>query len=296
MAMRGKLLLATLVVASVAGAVEIDGVVAKVGVETVLRSDVLGEMRRAGAGEGEYGEYLDHMIERKLILKAATESKMTMQEWVVESRVREVIQRNFDGDRNKLMDALAHDRVSYPEWYSKVKEDMIIQAMRWQVVDKNITASPSELRREYAEHPERYAAGKTATLSVILLKPEDAASRQAIDAALKSGEKFEALARRYSADSHAAEGGLWRDIDPADVFKPEVAETLAQLADGAISKWLDIDGWSFLIRRESMKGGAVKSFEEAFDAIDANVREAKAKVAYEAWVKRLRAETFVKLY
>ena len=112
-----RLVLAFAAAALPAIAVEIDGVAAKVGSETILRSDVAEEMRRMGLRDpSRFDEVRNEIIDRKLILKAAVESKMTIQDWVVENRVREIIDTAFGGDRNKLMDALAKERVSFPEW------------------------------------------------------------------------------------------------------------------------------------------------------------------------------------
>ena len=109
-------LAATLFAAFAAVADEIDGIAARVGSSVILKSDVLTEMRRVGAGSDRYDEIREEMIERELILRAAIESKLQMQEWVVENRLREIVDRAFGGDRNKLMEALAKDKVAYPEW------------------------------------------------------------------------------------------------------------------------------------------------------------------------------------
>jgi len=278
-----------------APAVEIDGIAAKVGDVTILRSDVKEEMRYAGADETRYAEFCNRAVERKLILRAAGESKMTMQEWVVENRVREVIQRNFDGDRNKLMEMLARQKISYPEWYAKLREDMIVGAMRWNVVDKNIIASPSAMKAEYKAHPERYRAGRKTTVSVIMLRPEDAPKRTHVLSALTK-EPFADVARKYSVDEKAAAGGVWKDIEPADAFKPEVCEAIGRLKVGETSKWIDIDGWSFLIRKDGVSDGRVQTFEEAFDAIEKNVKDAAADAAYAAWIERLKDDVYIKVY
>ena len=114
-----RTLLAVFLVA-VAGAklfaLEVDGVAAQVGTETILRSDVYNEMRRQGHSDGsKYVEVRNGMIERKLIVRAAQEAKMQMQDWVVENRVREIINRAFGGDRNKLVEMLGRQKISYPE-------------------------------------------------------------------------------------------------------------------------------------------------------------------------------------
>ena len=275
----------TLLLAGSARAVEVDGIAAKVGSETILRSEVANEMQRLGLHDASrYEEIRDEMIDRKLMLQAARESKMTMQEWVVENRVREIIQKAFGGDRNRLIETLGKQRISYPEWYARMKEDMIVGAMRWNVINKNITASPAEMRAEYAAHPERYVAEHRVTVSVILLKPEERVRRDAITAALKE-KSFEELG-----------GQRYADVKPEDVFKPEVCAEIAAMPKGTISKWIEIDGWSFLLRKEDEREGKRLSFEEAFDDIEANVKEEKSKSAYLAWIARLREETYVKVF
>jgi len=276
-------------------AMEVDGVAARVGTETILKSDVATEMRRLNAPPEDFVRVRNVMIDRKLILKAAEEAKMTMQDWVVESRIRDIIERAFGGDRNKLMEALSKQRVSYPEWHARMKEDMVVSAMRWNVIDKNVTASPAAMRREFNEHPERYASKAKVTVTVILLKPEDAAKRDEVSAAVRTNDLSE-IAKKYSADSRAAEGGVWRDIVPEDVFKPEICEEIAKMPRGTLSHWIEIDGWSFLIRKDGEEPARTPTFAEAYDSIEANVKEAEAERAFNAWIERLRSETYIKVY
>ena len=273
-------------VAAAASAVEVDGLAATVGQESILRSDVLLEMRRAGGGPNgpTYTQVLNEMIDRKLILRAAAASKMSMQEWVVESRVRELISKSFGGDRNKLIETLGKQRVSYPEWYAKTKEDMIVSAMRWNVVDKNVVASPAAMRREYEEHPERYVRNHKVSVTVILLKPEESGRRDEISAALRE-KSFEALG-----------GRKYEDVDPNETFKPEVVAEIAKMPKGTISHWIEIDGWSFLLRKDAETKGERTSFDEAYEEIERTVRSAEAKRLHEAWIARLRAETYIKVF
>ena len=175
-------------------AVEVDGIAARVGTETILKSDVLMEMRRLRAPESDYAKIRNEIIDRKLILKAAGTAKMTMQEWVVEGRIRDIVDRAFGGDRNKLMEMLAQQKISYPEWHARMKEDMIVSAMRWSVIDKNASASPAAMRKEFEENPDRYRVGANVTVSVILLKPEDASKRDDVAAMIRTND-FAAAAK-----------------------------------------------------------------------------------------------------
>lgn len=274
---------------------EVDGIAALVGKEAVLKSDVYQELQRLRLPESAYPDVRNEMIDRKLILKAARESKMTMQEWVVESRIREIIAKAFDGDRNKLMETLSRQKVSFPEWRQRIKDDMIVSAMRWSVVDKNAVARPSEMMKVYKAHPERYSKPGKATVSVILLKPADMEKRAEVSAALATND-FAAVAREFSVDSHAEQGGVWTDINPSDVFKPQVCEELSEMPLHTVSHWIEIDGWSFLLRKDAEEAGEKLTFEQAYDQIEADVRSAESKAAYDAWLERLRSETYIKVY
>ena len=266
-------------------AVEVDGIAARVGSSVILRSDVENEQQRMPPQmRATFSETLNQLIDRKLILAAAAESKMTMQEWVVENRIREIINRSFGGDRNRLIESLARQRVSYPEWAAKVKEDLIVGAMRWNVVDKNVTASPAAMRREYEANRSKYAKDHKVSVSVIMLKPEEAAKRDEIAAALKT-KSFEDLGGRKYAD-----------VEPNDQFNPEIVKAIEALPKGSVSKWIDLDGWSFLIRKDDESAGQEMSFADAYDAVEANVKEEEAKRLYKAWVARLRAETYIKVF
>ena len=284
-----------LFVALSAFAVEVDGIAARVGSSVILKSAVLGEMRRAGVGEEKYAEVRGEMIERELILKAAARAKLQMQDWVVENRVREIVTRMFGGDANRFKAALARDRVTFPEWRQRVKDDMVVAAMRWQTVDKTVSANPADMRREYESHPERYMTGNRVTVSAILIGPGDADKKPEIEEALKT-EPFAEVAKKYSSDARAKDGGQWKDIKPEDEFRPEVCAEIAKMKKGETSKWIELDGWNFLVRKDDEKAGSKMTFEEAYDAVAFNVRKAEADRRYREWIDRLKAETYIKIY
>lgn len=273
-------------------AVEIDGVAATVGGETILKSEVRSEMRRSGLPPDRFNETLNALVERKLVIRAASQAKMTIQDWVVDNRVREIVESAFGGDRNRLSAALAKEKIPYAEWRDRVKDDLVAAAMRWNIVEKNVSASPGEMREEYEKHPEKYSKGGKTTVAVILLKPEDAAKRAEIDEALKTTD-FGEIAKKYSADSKAKDGGVWKDIDPKEVFQEKIADEIAKMPVNTLSNWLDVDGWSFLLKKTAESETRPMPFAEAYDKIEAEVKKANAKKLYDAWIERLKSETYI---
>ena len=192
--------------------------------------------------------------------------------------------RGLAKNAREWLDAIHVDMVGYdPKW------------IRWQMVDKNVSAGPAAMREEYEKHPERYVRDRRVTVSVILLKPEDAGKRSEISKALAS-EPFADLARRYSSDARAADGGQWKDIKPEDAFNETVCAEIAKMPKGTISHWIEIGGWSFLLRKDDESEGGKMSFADAYDEVEAAVRREAAERLLSEWLERLRSETYIKVY
>lgn len=245
-------------------AVEVDGIAATVGAQTILRSEVRNELRRAGLDDSHFDEMRNSLIDRKLIIKAAGEQKLTMQEWVIENRIREIVDSAFGGDRNKLVATLAQQKIPYTEWRTRIKDDLIVSAMRWNVVDKYVTASPAEMKAEFAAHPERYRAASKVSISV--------------------ETEGEAAPKEYL------------DVKPEDLFVPEICQAIAALPVGGSSDWVELGGKRFRFMKTAETVSGARTFAEAYDDIEANVRREKAKAAHAAWVERLRADNYIKIY
>ena len=256
--------LAAAVCAAQLGAVEVDGLAATVGAETILRSEVRNELRRAGLGEDQFDAMRNSLIDRKLIVKAAGAQKMTLQEWVIENRIREIVENAFGGDRNQLVATLALQKIPYSDWRQRIKDDMIVNAMRWNVVDKYVTATPAEMKAEFAAHPERYRTASKVSVSI--------------------ETEGEAAPREYV------------DIKPEDMFLPEICSAIAALPVGASSDWIELGGRRFRFMKTAESGAVARTFAEAYDDIEANVRREKSQAAYAAWVERLRADSYIRIY
>ena len=316
--MKQTLLVAILALASAAAAAMLDGIAARVDSRVITVGDVMAEIRRhpnaseriaqAGGGQSEmqalYTAALDSLIERRLILKAADAKKMEIPEWVIDNQIREIVHEMFGGDMNRLEEELARSKVPMTEYRNTIKEDITVRGMRQQIIEQYVSATPTAMKKEFKEHPERYRQEPKATVRVILLKPPTSGDGQAsintrwmqIGEELAAGESFADMAIKYSADSHAKEGGLWKDVNPDEAFRPEIAKAIADLEVGKVSKMIDLDGWGFIVKKEAESTAKAMSFEEAYDKISWNVRNAAAKKAYDEWIARLKDDAFIKVY
>lgn len=305
--MKNVLFAAAAAWAAVLSAATLDGLAAKVNNAVITVGDVVNEMRRTRADTPDfrtaYSNAVEEAIDRRLILMAAADKKLDMQEWLVDNRIREIVKDNFGGDMNKLNAQLAQTRVPLSDWRNQIRDDMIVNAMRFQFADKPAFPSPAAMQREYDLHRDRYSTEARTSVRVILLRPSEDAKTPSVSTRgeeligrLEHGEKFEDLARAHSADSHAKDGGLWKDVKPEEAFRPEIAAAIAKLKPGAFSPLVNLDGWGFIVRKESETKEHQKSFAEAYDDIARNVRKDAVEAAYRDWIARLRAEAYIKRY
>lgn len=312
-AMKTALLSLALAACACAHGVVLDGLAAKVNDAVITVSDVgdaIGDLKRNGVVQGEdfktvYSNTVEFLVERRLILQLAAEKKVTFPEWVVDGRIRDIVKDKFDGDMNKLNAMLTQLKMPLSEWRNMIRDDMIVNAMRQQFVEKYVTATPADMAREYQENRHLYCKEAKTSVSVILLKPADPDDKKSpsvstrgeeILARIEKGEDFADLARKFSADSHAKDGGTWKDVNPEEAFRPEIAKTIAALKVGEVSKLVDLGGWGFIVRKDAETGTKELSFAEAYDDIERNVKKRLGKEAYRDWIQRLRAAAFIKIY
>jgi len=297
-------------------AATLDAIVAKVNDSAITLDDVRNEIRRnpeissrlaAAAQGGEQGARdiykaaLDSLIERRLVLAQAADKKMDMQEWVIDNRIREIVHDRFDGDMSRFEANLAESRIPVTEFRATLKEDMIIGAMRYQMVEKDLAPTPAQMKAEYDSHPERYQVDTKTSVRVILLKPDEkggdsSAVAKDLIARIDKGESFSDLAIKHSVDSHAKEGGLWKDITPADEFRPEVASAIDKLKPGEHSAPIMLDGWCFILQKEKESAAHTLSFAEAYDKVLRNVKRDLGRKLHKEWIDRLRAAAYIKEY
>jgi parvulin-like peptidyl-prolyl isomerase len=205
---------------------------------------------------------------------------------------------------NRLHEEMARSKVPMTEYRNTVKEDILVRGMRQQMIEQFVTASPAAMKKEYASNPDKYRQEAKVSVRVILLKPAQEGDGVAsldtrwaqIGEELAKGEKFSDMAIKYSADSHAKDGGLWKDVNPEEAFRPEIANAIAKLDVGRVSSMIDLDGWGFIVKKESETKAKQMSFAEAYDKIAENVQKAAAKKAYDEWIVRLKDTSFIKVY
>lgn len=289
-------------------AVQFDGVAAYVNNEVITIDDVMREVRRsvdfgkvpeaerANVLREAYARMLDLMIDRKLMLKHYSESKMQLQPKALENHIRDIVAANFDGDEAKLEAALQQEGITKAQWQKITEENLIIMLLRHTQIDSKLNISPSEIRKYYKEHSDEFQKKGGAEISMILIPAADGeeATQKALDE-LKSGVSFAEVAKKYSKDSHAKEGGSWGMVDPEEMFSAPIVNALAKLKPGEYSEVVTFADQNYILYKGKEMAQEELSLREAWSLVEARLREIRYQERAREWLDGLRAEAFLKI-
>jgi len=138
---------------------------------------------------------------------------------------------------------------------------------------------------------------------MIILDPPEQAGDESVEAraakiaeALKAGTSFASLAKTYSRDAKASEGGSWGKVNPSDVFRREIVEALGKLNPGETSPVVVLDGYGYIVRKDEQQDARPLTFEEAAPYVESHLRMRQAEKLYKEWTDRLRAESYIKVF
>ncbi len=303
--------------AGAADTVSLDGFAAKVNDRVVTVGDVLQRMAPverqlrlrygpedvAGRLQQAYTNALDQLVERALVLEEGKRREIEIPDRAVEGYITQIVDDRFGGNRAALLDVLAGDRLTMADFRRETRDNLAVMMLRRSEVAARLRVPPTAVRRAYEASLEQYATPESAMLRMIVLhqgktpgereakRAEAENLRQRI---LEGGEDFGAVAHAHSEGMHAAEGGDWGWIRPADL-RPELASAVAALAPGEVSPILEAETEFYLVKLEGRRLPTVKPFEEVQEELAGRLREAEGERMYREWIDKLRNRHHVRV-
>ena len=110
-----------------------------------------------------------------------------------------------------------------------------------------------------------------------------------------ANESFAALAEEYSHDpDSAADGGLLGEFGERD-FPELFAAPLTATQIGQPTEVLENEGMLYLFIRDKVHEQRLYTYEEVRDQLQLYLNEQKQMVAYQDWIDKVKAESFVKI-
>ena len=308
-ALARRFLLASAVLLSLAmpaGAVVLDGVVAIVDRHFVTMDSVMAQaapayaqLKNAYRGAeleskltNAYTEAMQSQVDRYLVVDAYAKEENKIPDKALEGRVNEILAEKTKGDRAGFVTALQKEGVTLDEWQGEVRDRIIVTFMRGKMAEPRGYVSPKAMREAYGRNLAAYSEPEKIQVRMLRV----AARREAEDLhrRLAGGEDFAELARQFSKDPKAAQGGDWGWIAPDDL-RQELAQAAARLKPGSLSDVIEAGGDVYILKLEDRRAARTTPLSAVAADLQRKLKAQESDRLYSRWIGRLKERSFVQI-
>ena len=229
---------------------------------------VLAEVNGGTITTGDFARELKNLPE---YLKAMADTPQGRKEMLDTMVIRELIlqQASKDGvDKSPEIEEKLKD----------LKKRLIVEAFLKKKVETDSMVSDADLKQFYDKNIEKFKAGDQIRASHILVKTEKEAEE--IQTQLKSGAKFEELAKKNSVDSSAAKGGDLGWFSKGSMV-PAFEKAALSLKEGQVSGVVKSDFGFHIIKLTGKRPAGIRPFDEVKDQIKAAIMPTKQQEIFQ---------------
>jgi peptidyl-prolyl cis-trans isomerase SurA len=179
---------------------------------------------------------LEQLIDRALILEEFKSKGYSLPEATVDERLRAIIAEEFGNDRAAFVKTLAAENITLSAYRQRLREQIIVQAMRQRKVAQAVIVSPYKIEKYYSDNVEEFRVPDQIKLRMIVVRRaplEPVAPPPIPEPPISENQESETEPRlRLDAeDSHAGEAATDEIVIP-----PPPADPRRALAEEILSK------------------------------------------------------------
>jgi len=287
---------------------QIDGIAVIVNDDPITNYEVgkeQGDMEKALAGnpakktvdDGQLREAaLNSLINKKLITQKIKELDIKISDEEIKQAIEDIKKQN-NISQETLVAALNSQGISYEQYKAQLREQLERLRLISQEVRSKIQITEKEVRDFYSANPEKFKKEESFRARLITLKiPADASPEQrkrltekasAIFTEAKSGKNFEELARKYSDDPSAKEGGDLGTFKKGEML-PEFEAALMKLQPGEVGEPFATQSGIHIVKLEERSQVEGQSYEKVRREIEDILYKKKSEERFNQWLAELR--------
>jgi parvulin-like peptidyl-prolyl isomerase len=175
---------------------------------------------------------------------------------------------------------------------NRYKNQLLKNTFIKRVIAPQVTISEEALKDYYLNHQKKFTRSDSFKIQQITVKTLDKA--QDILDNLQKGADFSWLAKRWSVDTSAENGGEMGWLTESDMPKP-VKEIVVTLKPGDVSPIIEIGSLYSIIRLQGRKEGEVEEFDKVKDAVYRACFEDQLNTILNKYVSQLKKDSEIKI-
>ena len=240
--------------------------------------------------------FLEVMIDMRLEVQEAAKMGISANEEEVNKAI-ENMKKKYSMTQEVFAQTLVKEGFSMAEYRKKLSEQIMVTRVVDQEVRGKIVISEADIDRDLIQHSELTKDEEGYQVSLIFLKTGDDRKKVEEQSAsifekLKAGGDFSEIARQYSEDSNAKNGGDLGFIKKSEISK-ELLAVLSTMKAGDISQPFWSNNGMNILKLNEMR--AYKTPQEVRDAVRQKLYEEKFNMDIKSWVKGLRERSYVEI-
>lgn len=247
---------------------------------------------------------LNTLVERALILQEFTEKGYKLPEHVFDSRMREIIEEQYGGDKNALIRTVQARGLTMEQWKQRfVREPFIVQALRQKEVSSDIVVSPSAIEQYYNLNKAKFTLPYQVRLRMIVVRKEPGTNgTEARDLAnniwqkLESGADFSGLANIYSSGGQKNPGGDWGWVDKESGLRKELADVAFALKAGQHSKVVGTEDGFYIVQVDEVRPERTRALAEVRGDVERTLAQERRVERQRKWMERLKQKAFIRYF
>ncbi|CAI8267234.1 MAG: Foldase protein PrsA [Opitutia bacterium UBA7350] len=271
---------------------------------------ILPRLRLESKTTQEFNQRLDEMsqqilqnhIDRIIIVKDAQEKGLIIPPSYIDQEYKDVIARDFDGDRGKFIRYLKKQGETPRDYRKKIYQRVVVSIMRQQNRKSETEVSPERIQDFYLQNKPRFYQEEAMRLRQIILtqKPDQTPAQiqnitKEILQALKDGDNFGDLARKYSTDNRSRRGGDWGWIKKADI-RQELSTAAFALKPSEYSQPITLGETTFILYCEAKREESIQPVNQVREVIENVLSGEIARENQQRWLEALREKAYIKYF
>jgi peptidyl-prolyl cis-trans isomerase C len=228
-------------------------------------------------------EFLNRLIERKMLLKEAQRVRIKVGLPEINERIEQL--RKDQG--KDVKETLSAAGIDFEKWKADIWENMMIEKLLSREIDRHIMISASEVRRYYQDHPAEFERPEQVRARQIVVTTEDEARK--IVEQLQNHADFATIAREKSTAPEAEKGGDLGYFAAGEM--PREFNVVFGLAKGGVSGVVKSPYGFHIFKLEDRRPAGKRGLDDVSQEINARLMQDKQEKRFRAWMDDLRSRT-----
>jgi peptidyl-prolyl cis-trans isomerase SurA len=241
-------------------------------------------------------DLIDHslLVERAKDLDIEAETDLVKQ-------LDQIRQQNGLPSMDALQKAVESSGMNWADYEQRLRDNILTQKVIQQEVGSNIKIGHDEIEKYYEAHKSEFVKPEEVDLSGIFFSTENKSPQEialvkakadALETRVKAGEDFAALARRFSEDSAASQGGELGEFKRGEM-SDALEKVVFALKKGDSTGVLEVPNGLEIYHVNQHFVAGLQPLSKVSDEIDNDLYQSRIDAALRKYLTQLRKDSYV---